>query len=186
MRKSLAFTLIGVLLGMLLATGGAALFGQSRTAKGGKLSADDWIEIYTLYGKYTHLIDNGEDEGYAYARLWTDDAIFEFGGNKNQGHKKLAEIAMWGIQTPRVVRPVHHAFNIVIEGTPEGAKGSAYLSIIVANKPGEPHTIVTRGIYNDQFVKTSDGWRFKYRKFTPAAFSTEGQTRVVAPAPAAR
>ena len=50
------------------------------------------------------------------------------------------------------------------------------------NEPGEPHTITTRGIYNDLFVRTDAGWRFKHRKFTPAAFSTEGTTRVVRPA----
>ena len=166
--------------GVVLAAvvGAAGLYGQQRVTGPGKLSAEDWIEIYTLYGKYTHLIDNGEDKGYAYARLWTDDAIFEFSGGKHQGHDALAVVAMYGIQDPPILRPAHYAFNIVIEPTPEGAKGKAYLVMMAANKPGEAHTVTTRGIYEDQFVKTADGWKFKHRKFTRAAFSTEGMTSV--------
>ena len=150
----------------------------------GKLSAEDWIEIHSLYAKYTHLIDNGQDKGYAYANLWTEDAIFEFGGQKHQGHDALAAVAMYGIIDPPIVRPAHHAWNIIIEPSPEGARGSAYLAIIVANEPGEPHTIRTRGIYNDIFVKTPQGWRFKHRTFTPAASSSDGPTGPSRPRPA--
>ncbi len=174
MRMSRALAIVGLTLAVTAA--GVAVDGQPRTAASGRLSAEDWVEIYTLYGKYTHLIDNGAEKGHAYARLWTPDAVFEFGGQKHQGHDALAVVAMYGIESPPIVRPAHHAFNIVIEPSPEGARGTAYLAIIVANKPGEPHTITTRGIYNDIFVKTAEGWRFKHRKFTPAASSNEGAT----------
>jgi hypothetical protein len=177
---------VGICLVAIVAAAG--VYAQQRSGKQGKLSAEDWVEIYTLYGKYTHLIDNGEDKGYAYARLWTEDAIFEFGGQQHKGRDELANVAMYGIEDPPIVRPLHHAFNIVIEPSPEGARGTAYLALIAAQKPKEPHVILTRGIYNDIFVKTKDGWRFKYRKFTPAAFSTEGNTTTarVPPKPQAR
>lgn len=174
MRKLRMLVLSGVALAVIVT--GAAVLAQQKSAKPAKLSADDWIEIFQLYGRYTHLIDNGEEKGYAYARLWTEDAIFEFGGQQHKGRDELANVAMYGIQDPPIVRPLHHAFNITIDPSPEGARGQAYLALINANKPGEPHTIMTRGIYDDIFVKTKDGWRFKYRKFTPAAFSTEGNT----------
>jgi hypothetical protein len=157
----------------------AGVFAQQRgpASSAPSLSPQDWIEIYQLYGRYTHLIDNGQDKGYAYARLWTEDAIFEFGGQKHQGPDALAKVAMLGISDPPILRPNHYAHNIVIEPSAEGATGKAYLVMMAANKPGEPHTVTTRGIYEDRFVKTPTGWKFKHRKFTPAATSNDGNTR---------
>jgi hypothetical protein len=168
--------ILGVTVGVVLGVAGVLAQQRSAPANRPALAPQDWIEIYQLYGRYTHLIDNGEDKGYAYARLWTEDAIFEFGGQKHQGHDALAKVALYGIQDPPLVRPAHYAFNIVIDPSPEGAVGKAYLVIMAANKPGEAHTVATRGIYEDRFVKTPGGWKFKYRRFTPAAFSTQGMT----------
>ena len=176
MRTHKALVAVSISLVVILAAVG--VYGQQRKAGRPALSPADWIEIYQLYGRYTHLIDNGEEKGHAYAKLWTEDAIFEFGGNKHQGHDALAAVAMYGIQDPPILRPAHYAFNIVIDPSPGGAVGKAYLVMMAANKPGEAHTVTTRGIYEDQFEKTPDGWRFAYRKFTPAAFSTEGMTSV--------
>ncbi len=184
MKTSLKAALVALPLAALVFAGGA-LDAQQSGARRPSLSAEDWVEIYQLYGRYTHLIDNGQEKGYAYSRLWTADAIFEFGGNKHQGPDALAKVAMLGISDPPILRPNHYAHNIVIEPSAEGATGKAYLVMMMANKPGEPHTVTTRGIYEDRFVKTPDGWKFKHRKFTPAAFSTEGNTRTLLEAPAA-
>ena len=61
--------------------------------------------------------------------------------------------------------------NIVIDPSPEGAVGSAYYGIILRpHEEGQEATGRSWGIYNDRLVKTADGWRFKYRKYTPGGW----------------
>ena len=50
---------------------------QSDTADEGALTTADYIEIQQLYARYNHYIDSVKDDGYAYARLFTSDGVFD-------------------------------------------------------------------------------------------------------------
>jgi len=162
--------LIGVGVGtvVLLVVIAAMQSAQSSAAEG-TLTTADHQEIRNLYNRYNHYIDSAKDEGFAYARLFTEDAIFETTVvGTHTGRDELAKLAR-GAGSSTEVSPVHHAFNIVIDPSPEGAVGSAYYGIIVApHDAGEESTARSWGVYTDRLVKTADGWRFKHRKFTPA------------------
>ena len=65
----------------------------------------------------------------------------------------------------------HFIFNHVIEPTAAGARGKEYAAVIdiVPGQQGQPHSIYLVGRYDDEYVKTPQGWRFKTRVFTAAA-----------------
>ncbi|HLW76642.1 MAG TPA: nuclear transport factor 2 family protein, partial [Bryobacteraceae bacterium] len=67
----------------------------------------------------------------------------------------------------------HWNTNLVITPTAEGASGTVYLFLMDVS--AKPPAIQTAARYEDQLVKTADGWRFKHRQ-------TKGDS---APAPAA-
>src|SRR6185312_256974 len=83
-----------------------------------------------------------------------------------QGRKQLAEAAGGnGHGCPFPKMPLEHIVaNLVIEATPDGAKGKSYLIY-----PGRNGKYVDDqhhghdGGYQDIYVKTADGWRFKER-----------------------
>ena len=165
--------LIGVVVGIVvLMVGVAGLLSEPSSAVEGTLTTADRVEIRDLYNRYNHYIDSGKDDGYAYAGIFTEDGVFETNwgdiGTKT-GREELAELAR--NNGPATVSPVHLTWNIVIDPSPEGAIGSAYFGVTVPpHEEGEEVTGTAWGIYTDRLVKTDDGWKFKYRKFTPAGW----------------
>ena len=102
----------------------------------------------------------------------SEDGVFEtnIAVGTRRGHDELAALARQ-VGSSTKVSPAHIAFNIVIDPSPEGAVGSAYYGIIVRpHEEGQEATGRSWGIYNDRLVKTTDGWRFKYRKYTPGGW----------------
>lgn len=138
-----------------------------------KLTAEDYAEIDQLYARYSHAIDAQTDDGWMYARVFTEDGEFEFGAPTGpvKGHEQLREMAkpngIW--DSAGQPRAWHFATNIMIEPTSEGAKGSAYVALIGDTESGQ--SVVTgKGIYTDLLVKTSGGWRFKKRSYIAETF----------------
>jgi hypothetical protein len=133
------------------------------------LSSDDYLQIQQLVSKYAYAIDECTNRGYDYAELYTPDGVFQTsrGGkvsNRYEGRERLAEAARGG-------RPdctdvpwagiVHMLVNHVIEPAPGGATGKVYL--IAIGLDGEPGKVEAQGRYEDVYVKTPRGWRFKTR-----------------------
>jgi len=133
-----------------------------------QLTALDYIEIDQLNRKYAWALDHCFVDGFAYADLYTPDGKFISGdsGKVWQGRKQLAEAAGGnGHGCPFPKMPLEHIVpNLVIEATPDGAKGKSYLIY-----PGRNGKYVDDqhhghdGGYQDIYVKTADGWRFKER-----------------------
>jgi hypothetical protein len=129
------------------------------------LTALDYIQIEQLVSSYGHALDSGYgtgENGETYASLYTPDA--EFAGAS--GHDQLAALARAQPRGPDYVR--HYLTNHVIEPTPEGARGKQYLVVFDINEKGEPGSIYLGGHYEDTYVKTPNGWRFKTRRLFPA------------------
>ena len=119
-----------------------AMRSEPSSAAAGTLTTADYVEIRQLYNRYNHHIDNAKDDGYAYARLFTEDGVFEtnIAVGTRTGHDELAALARQ-VGSSTKVNPAHIAFNIVIDPSPDG-----------------------------RLVKTAAGWRFKYRKYTPGGW----------------
>ena len=163
----------------------AAAGAQPRPAAGAAapmLSEPDRAEIRTLVARYAQALSScAADE---YASLFTPDGTFttdEFRGAKHReiygpratlrGRDQLAqlvrteEFCLDGKPRSAVSRP---APAVTIEATPEGARGSAPLG--------------NGGRYDDVYVKTADGWRFRSRAVTmPALAPSSTPSSSVAP-----
>jgi hypothetical protein len=126
-------------------------FGQRKSS----LTADDYIEIQQLYAKYNIAIDSGDAEGYA--ATFIPEGVF----NTFNGHDALVGFIHRWRDAMKGGNMRHWNTNLAITGTPEGASGSVYLLLVDVS--AKPPAITTAAKYEDQLVKTADGWRFKKR-----------------------
>ena len=136
------------------------------------LSAMDYIEIQQLVAKYAKYIDTCSNNGYDYADLFTADGAFVpiINGKPTagiQGRERLAEVSGGGSRGCKNVgwiqQGVRHLYpNHVIEATPDGAKGT--VDMLMIGLGGDPNKIQYDGHYEDTYVKTPQGWRFKERR----------------------
>ena len=135
------------------------------------LTALDYIEIQQLVAKYAKAIDTCSNNGYDYADLFTPDGAFvpSFDGKPGtpiQGREKLAEVSGGGSRGCKnvgwIVQGVRHLYvNHIITPTAEGATGT--VDMLMIGLGGDPNKIQYDGYYEDTYVKTARGWRFKQR-----------------------
>ena len=75
----------------------------------------------------------------------------------------------------------HLVTNVVITPTSEGAVGRAYVGIFDLGEPGSKSPSAGHGgFYDDVYVKTNDGWRFKKRSYYESKW---GEPNVEIPSP---
>jgi actinorhodin biosynthesis protein ActVIA len=135
------------------------------TATPGSLSVMDYLQIEQLVASYGHALDSGfgkGDNGDAYAGLYTKDGV---AFTNTKGYDALAALARQQPRGPNYVR--HYLTNHVIEPSPEGATGKAYLAVLDIGEGGKPGTVFLGGHYEDTYVRTADGWRIKTRSLLP-------------------
>jgi hypothetical protein len=136
-----------------------------------ELTALDYIQIQQLVAKYARAIDTCSNNGYDYADLFTADGAFVPVVNGKtipgiQGREKLAEVSGGGSKGCKnvgwITQGVHHIYvNHIITPTAEGATGTVDMMMIGLG--GDPNKIQNDGYYEDLYVKTAQGWRFKQR-----------------------
>ena len=164
MRSRFTLVALGVAVTGLLTSAGPRVVpgGKVEAQRAPSLTALDYEEIRNLYGRYTHAFDGGD--GKALANTYTADGAFTTGGRTTQGREQL----MAQPKAPAPGRPLikHLPANIVIDPAPEGARGLAYVFVLNV-EAGKPPVFMAGGRYDDVIVKTSEGWRFKQRTFTP-------------------
>ena len=129
------------------------------------LSLQDRLEIQELLHRYMFILDScdNHNNGYDYADLYTPDGTFT---NDAHGREALARAAgrtsdgnCRAIRLRGTMNQVHINLGEIVEPTPEGAKGISYLLMV----DGPAHEIYWNGWYEDVYVKTPQGWRFKSR-----------------------
>jgi hypothetical protein len=156
---------LALLTALLIGITAAPLARAQQKVTGGNLTAADYIEIQQLVARYGYAVDTHADNGYAYADLFTPDGVF----GKTKGREALAELARSTQKErggPAYTR--HYLTNVIIYPTPEGARGSQYLMALDVSEGGKPSSVVHGGRYDDVYVKTPAGWRFKSRQLHPA------------------
>jgi hypothetical protein len=154
-----------------------------------ELTALDYFEIQQLVAKYARAIDTCSNNGYDYADLFTADGAFvpSFDGRQGapiQGRERLAAVSGGGTNgcenVPWIEQGVRHIYtNHVITPTTDGATG--VVDMLMIGLGGDPNKIEYDGHYEDTYVRTPEGWRFKER--VHHALLREGQ-RVTPPAAA--
>jgi hypothetical protein len=134
------------------------------TAGAPSLTAEDYIGIQDLVARYPFALDGDTDEGVSYANLFTPDAVFR--QPVTEGRDNLAKLAVAQPHGPQYAR--HFIANHVIDPAPGGAAGKEYLVVVDIDAPGKPGKVFLVGHYDDTYVKTAEGWRFKTRTFVTA------------------
>jgi hypothetical protein len=152
----------------------ATIVEHQRTGSSAVLTALDYLEIQRLVASYGHALDNGlaqADNGPAYAGLFTPDGV---AFRRLRGFEPLAGIARAQPHGPRYAR--HFLTNTTIAPSPEGATGEQYLIVIDPPEGGKPGRLFLGGHYEDIYVKTADGWRYKSRTLFNADLGEEKAT----------
>jgi hypothetical protein len=152
----------------------AQVAGRPEASAAGKPAASfdgltpiDYVEIRQLVARYAYAVDTGADNGNVYASLFASDGAFaDRMGRETKGREALAALARRNTRGPQSA--FHFIVNHVIEPTPEGAAGKEYLLQLRIGEGERPNGIFGGGHYDDVYVKTTDGWRFKRRQFVPS------------------
>jgi len=160
------------ILGAILAVSTLATSAIAQSAKPMTLTALDYIESEQLIAKYSRAIDSCSNNGYDYADLYTPDGVFAptingKPGPRFEGRERLAEASGGGRLECKNVgwikQGVRHIYpNHVITPTPTGAIG--VVDMLMIGLGGDPNKIQYDGYYDDVYVKTPQGWRFKSRE----------------------
>ena len=170
MRKITPATLLCV---TLLASTSTLDAQQKRPPKA--LTPQDYIEIQQLSARYAFAIDTCTNGGADFADLFVDDGEFsvsrEWGAAGNRPTKGRAALikaaggdGQGGCVDPKTTLGYgisHLIVNLVITPAAAGATGRSYLLAIGVG--GDPTKIERQGGYDDVYVKTPAGWRFKSR-----------------------
>jgi len=162
-KRRLSVQVLGVA-SALLVFYAVAVQGQQKTAATPVLTAQDYIDIQQLVSSYPYGLDGNTDNGESYASLFAPGAVF--GRPRTEGRENLAALANTQPHGAQYVR--HFITNHVIEPAPGGAIGKEYAVIIDIGENGNPSGVALGGRYDDEYVKTPQGWKFKNRTFTPS------------------
>jgi hypothetical protein len=139
-----------------------------------KLTALDYVEIQQLVNKLSFALDYCTNGGQDFADLFVNGGQFiidEGNGKPRVFNSREQLITVAGgpdckaNQIPPRSYVLHLSESLVIEATPDGARGKSY-AIYPANKGKYLKEDVAgqMGIYHDEYVRTPGGWRFKLRR----------------------
>jgi hypothetical protein len=140
----------------------------------GKLTAMDYIEIQQLVNRLSFALDYCSNGGRDFADLFVDGGEFVIDngdGNPSRRNTREQLIALAGgpgcesRSTPPSSYILHLSEGLVIEPSPEGARGMSY-AIYPSSKGKyfQEDVAGQLGIYHDVYVKTPAGWRFRSRR----------------------
>jgi hypothetical protein len=143
-------------------------------AQAAPLTAMDYIEIQQLVNRLNFALDYCTSGGQDFADLFVDGGEFIIDGGNGEPRKMNTRqqlIALAGgpgcesRKSPPSSYILHLAESLVIEASPEGARGTSY-AIYPSSKGKyfQEDVAGQLGIYHDEYVKTSAGWRFRSRR----------------------
>jgi hypothetical protein len=129
-----------------------------------ELSGRDYAEIEQLYWRYNVAFDSAATGGRAFARTFVPDGEFVTATGTVTGHDALAGRAAANSSG------LHSWMsNLVVEPSPEGAIGRAYIMTAdltggSVRSPSGPR-LTGAVVSHDELVRTPDGWLFKTRRY---------------------
>lgn len=132
--------------------------------------AEDVLEIQTLKARYADAVDGGwtgtrPHDADAVLELFVEDGVWDGGEyGRGEGHAGIREYMLTG----DAIMPFafHHITNPRIEVDGDVARARWHVLLAVETE-GQAQLHV--GIYDDEMVRTAEGWKFKRLGFTPAA-----------------
>lgn len=137
------------------------------------MKTEDMLAIQQEIARYSYTFDSGDAEGWA--NIFEEDGCWEFYASgvakptvRLEGHTALRDFCSQRFSERKDgINSYHHQSGIIFdEITPDMARVRVML-IITVQVPGEQPLLHMTGIYHDQWVKTTDGWKIKYRGLRP-------------------
>jgi SnoaL-like domain len=132
------------------------------------LSVEDYFEIQQLVAHYPYPLDTAKDQGKAYAANFDTDGIFH--DQHDHYYRGAADLATVANLDKREYTPdnvQHFISSHVIEPTENGGAIGHEELILVSDfgeeKDGRRAVSIVSYQYEDIYVKTPAGWRFKVR-----------------------
>jgi len=129
----------------------------------------DVAEIANLKARYVDAADGGwtgerAHEGERVAELFVPDGVWDAGEmGQGVGHEGIRAYFAGAVEDFPLV--FHHTSSPRIEVEGDEARGRWHVMVPMIDK-GVSKLLI--GIYDDQFVRTPEGWRFRRLHFTPA------------------
>lgn len=134
---------------------------QEGVTRATTITPADYAEIQHLALRLNQGADFHDSE--LWVSQWTPDGVWtNTSGREYVGHDGLKEYRRTRKAQVEGRSDIRHWTNgLVLTPTADGATGRSYYMIL--NVTTEPPTTVSSGHYEDEFVKTADGWRIKHR-----------------------
>jgi hypothetical protein len=138
------------------------------------LTPADYIEIQQLVNKLNFALDYCGNGGRDFADLFADggryvidrgDGMPIVRGTRDELIALAGGPSCDSRRTPPSAYILHLAESLVIEPTPDGARGISYA--IYPSRAGkylDDETAGQLGLYHDEYVRTDDGWRLLTRR----------------------
>lgn len=128
-----------------------------------KLTLEEERDIAAVIVCYGTGIDTRD--WILFSTCFTDDVVAEYGDFGTWNGCDEITAAMEKMHEP-IGPTLHRMSNIVIGAIPGGAKTRTYVDAILTPKEADGVFHQGLGYYDDEFVKTSTGWKIKKRRFT--------------------
>ncbi len=123
---------------------------------------EDIMEITRLKAAYCDAVDGGWDRrthrGEEVAALFVNDGVWDVGGGvgRGEGYDGIVKLIDSFQHMPFAF---HRVCNPVIHVDGDQATGKWHLIAYLSQPDGNP--VMYFGVYNDRFVRTPQGWKFK-------------------------
>ncbi len=125
---------------------------------------EDIEEIKGLKARYAAACDNNYDPD-TIAGLFVPDGVWD-GGDLGRAEGREA-IRAFFVKAPKAFPfAIHNVMNPIIEVSGDSARGQWYLLQPLTMAKGNQAAWLA-GRYEDEYVRTAEGWRFRRLRFTP-------------------
>ena len=137
------------------------------------MNTEDMLAIQQEVARYSYTFDSGDAEGWA--NVFTEDGLWEYytagattPATRLAGHAELRDFcAMRRSERREGVTSYHHQSGVIFDELTADTARVRTMLVLTIQVAGEPARVFLTGVYEDQWVKTPQGWRIKYRVLRP-------------------
>lgn len=133
----------------------------------------DMLAIQQQIAQYSYTFDSGDADGWA--KVFTPDGLWEFyaagaaqPSTRLDGYAALRDFcARRFTERQSGATSYHHQSGIIFDELTDNSARVRAMVIITFQVPGKQPQVYMTGVYQDDWVKTAEGWRIKYRVLRP-------------------
>ncbi|MDO8945201.1 MAG: nuclear transport factor 2 family protein [Burkholderiaceae bacterium] len=136
------------------------------------LSAQDHLDILSLYAAYNRTIDTGQSD--AWVDTFTVNGVFDHPSKPLVGREQIAAFIRprsAALTSHPVIKQRHWNADINVGGDGQRATGTCLVQVTGVDRATGKALVLVSGAYEDSLIKEGAQWRFERRKlrFDPAS-----------------